>query len=208
MSRSFGKKKEVVQDPTRIAVGAEVGTFLAPAAPDDVRVAVPLLHALPAEHYAPLMKAVYKYIQEGSLSENAFNAMQSAAEFENVDFGALLSGIYTLVTIITRMKTKLSVVAADLAKMNFPAPFIELLVKLLRSSRPGLERLALTRSSHLPRLLSLRWRVDVVISSSSLSREMKPIITMEVDYLHSLSMYYSVPRTSHPCLIFGDELCR
>jgi hypothetical protein len=182
MSRSFGKKKEVVQDPTRIAAGAEVGTFLAPAAPDDVRAAVPLLHALPAEHYAPLMKAVYKYIQEGSLSESAFNAMQTAAEFENVDFGTLLSGMYTLVTIITRMKTKLSVVATDLAKMNFPAPFIELLVKLLRSSRPGLERLALTRSDHLPRLLSLRWRVDVVISSSSLSREMKPIITMEVQH--------------------------
>lgn len=179
MSKSFGRQKDV-QDPTKVPTGIDSSTFLTPLIPDEIRAVVPLLHQLPAESYAPLLKRVYVYLQDGNMTDAEYHSLQSK-EYSTLNFSVLFSGIYTLINVITKTKAKLSVVSADLGKMNVPPAFTELLMRLLRSARPGLEILALERNAYFPRLSNLRWRVDVTISSSSLSRILKPSILMQVN---------------------------
>lgn len=176
---SFGRQKKEPQDPTKVPAGIDSSTFFSPSIPDEVKAMVPILHAMPPENYAPLLRRFHKYMQDRDLGEQEYHALQSK-EFPDVDFAVVFSGLFTLTSLATKLKTKLSVIAADLGKMNVPAAFTDLFVRLLRASRASLEELALDTNFRLPHLQSFRWRVDVTISSSSLSRILKPSILMQV----------------------------
>jgi hypothetical protein len=176
--KSFGRQKEV-QDPTKVPVGIDSSTFMTPQIPDEVKGLVPLLHQLPAESFAPLLRRVYAFLQDGEMTEAEYHGLQTK-EFSSVNFAVMFTGLYTLISLIVRTKAKLSIIAADLAKINMPPTFIDLLVRFIRTARPGLEIIATSRTSHFPRLQHFRWRVDVTISSSSLSRILKPSIMMQV----------------------------
>jgi hypothetical protein len=84
-------------------------------------------------------------------------------------------------------------------------------VAVIRRSRDILEKAANDNRVRFPRLDALRWRVDVSISSSSLSRVMQPAILMEmtlgdgtirtfevpVDQFHDLR--FNVAKVREPC---------
>lgn len=177
---NFGRQKKEPQDPTRVPAGVDSSTFMSPAIPEEVKAAVPAIHAVKPENYAPLLRRFHKYMQErGSMSELEYHALQSK-EFADIEFSTVFSGLFALSTLVTKLKTKISVIAADLEKINMPLPFIDLYIRMLRSSRAGFELLAVDNNFRFPRLRSFRWRVDVTISSSSLSRILKPSIMMQV----------------------------
>ena len=180
VKHNFGRQKKEPQDPTKVPAGIDSSTFLSPSIPEEIKAVVPALHAVPAESYPSLLRRFHKYMQgRGEMSDQEFHALQSK-EFPDVEFSVVFSGLYTLTRIVTKLKTKLSVVAADLEKMNMPAPFIDLFVRMLRSARAGFELAAVDNNFRFPRLQKFRWRVDVTISSSSLSRILKPTIMMQV----------------------------
>lgn len=180
VKHNFGRQKKEPQDPTKVPVGIDSSTFLSPAIPEEIKAVVPALHAVAPENYPSLLRRFHKYMQgRGEMSDQEFHALKSK-EFPDVEFSVVFSGLYTLTRIVTKLKTKLSVAATDLEKMNMPAPFIDLFVRMLRSSREGFELIAVDNNFRFPRLQKFRWRVDVTISSSSLSRILKPTIMMQV----------------------------
>jgi hypothetical protein len=186
--RSFGKQKSQPVDPTRVPPGIDSSTFMSPAIPEEIKAAVPVLHALAAESYTPLLRRVNKFMLDGEMADAEFTQLQ-AKEFTDIDLSVVLSGLYTLVNRITKSKTKLSAIAEDLIKINMPGPFVELFIRLIRVSRNNFETLALNNNFKFPRLLKLRWRVDVTISSSSLSRILKPSIMLQVFiYISNISV--------------------
>lgn len=180
VKHNFGRQKKEPQDPTKVPTGIDSSTFMSPAIPEEVKSAVPAIHAVPQENYAPLLRRFHKYMQDrGEMSDQEYHALQSK-DFADVEFSTVLTGLFTLTTLITKLKTKLSTVATDLEKINMPVPFIDLFVRMLRSARAGFELLAVDNNFRFPRLRSFRWRVDVTISSSSLSRILKPSIMMQM----------------------------
>eukprot|EP01040_Poterioochromonas_malhamensis_P003304 gene3304-3524_t len=64
--------------------------------------------------------------------------------------------------------------------MNAPGPVVEEIVKEVMTSRLPYELLATQHRVQFFKLEKIRWRIDVVISSGSLSRVMKPNILMQM----------------------------
>lgn len=199
---NFGRQKKEPLDPTKVPPGIDSSTFMSPAIPDEVKAAIPAIHALPQENYALLLRRFHKYMHDrGQMSDQEFYALQTK-EFPGVELSIIMTGLFTLTTLVTKLKTKLSVVAADLEKINMPPPFIDLFVRMLRSSRAGFELLAVDNNFRFPRLRSFRWRVDVTISSSSLSRILKPSIMMQVHTYLALSLPKLISWLHHESPVF------
>lgn len=177
---NFGRQKKEPADPTKVPPGIDSSTFMSPLIPVEIKALVHSLHSVPQDSYAPLLRRFHTYTQNGGeMSDQDYHTLQ-AKEFPEIEFSVIFSGLYSLNTLVTKLKTKLSVVAADLEKMNMPAPFIDLFVRMLCSSRSGFELIAVDNNFRFPRLQNFRWRVDVTISSSSLSRILKPSIMMQM----------------------------
>jgi hypothetical protein len=180
VKHNFGRQKKEPADPSKVPLGIDTSTFMSPSIPVEVKALVPALHSVRTEEYAPLLRRFHKYMQErGEMSDQEYYTLQSK-EFSDIDFGVVFSGLYSLATLVTKLKTKLSVVATDLEKINMPTQFIDLFLRMLRSTRSGFEQIAVDNNFRFPRLQTFRWRVDVTISSSSLSRILKPSIMMQV----------------------------
>ncbi len=92
----------------------------------------------------------------------------------------LLSGVFDVLKTAVRVKTHGSVLRASLKTMFFPDSFSDALVTAVQQQRQRLESTALCRRVRLPTLKTLRWRVDVCISSGLLSRVMRPNILMQM----------------------------
>lgn len=120
---------------------------------------------------------------EATAPEDAFEAQTRAAAY---------TGVLMLLQAAIRHRTKLSVVQADLTKMNAPEAFVSDFVAVLRRHRATLEEATVQHSTRFPALDKLKWRVDVTISSSSARRVMQPALLMETALsdgsLHSFEM--------------------
>jgi hypothetical protein len=180
-SRNFGKAKAVVVDPTLIPPGIDTTTFFTPSIPDEIRDCVPMLHTIPVDIFREILQNVLIYLKEQQISQESYALMiKKVGTVEGLDLGVLVTGLYSIIRVAVRQKTKLSNINADLRKMNVPNHIVDDLVRVIRASRFELENLALTNRIRFPKLEKLRWRVDVIISSGSLSRVMRPALMMQV----------------------------
>ena len=68
----------------------------------------------------------------------------------------------------------------DLSKLNFPDRCVEAFLKVIKKKRKKIEKIAIGSSIRYPTLKSANWRVDVTISTSSLSRVLKPSVLMQL----------------------------
>jgi COMM domain containing 5 len=69
---------------------------------------------------------------------------------------------------------------SDLEKLNFPSYCVEAFVKVFKKKRKKIEKTALKSSIRYPTLKCANWRVDVTVSTSSLSRVLKPSVLMQL----------------------------
>lgn len=187
--RNFGKKKEV--DVTRVPDGIS-GTFFGASVPDDVKLVVPLLHdksspVATTEVVRACIARVIEYLKHGGTVEADVGAdvefvswqreigQQGSGEL----LGCVFSGVYSILRAAISCKVNTTKIVADLKRMNLPASVADDLGQAILRARPQLEKTAL-RSFRRTKLDLLRWRIDVVISSGSLSRVMRPSILMQM----------------------------
>lgn len=179
--------KAPVQDPTQLPPGLDTTTYFFPAIPTELKPLIPLLHSTPLEHVTTCLQAVVTYLQLQNggkyvaIDKAVYASMSSVLSME--DTNLLLTGLYFILRIAIRNKVKLSVVKTDLLKMNVPKEVVDLLTQALRRSRLDIESHVLTHRIQFHKLEKVRWRIDVVISTGSLSRVMKPSILMQVSGL-------------------------
>lgn len=180
---SLSKQKSATApvDTTHVPSGIDSSTFLSPEIPEVVKCAVPLLHELPIESCDEIIIEVANYLVKYQVS----NTLQlETQEFEGTNFsgsrGIIFSGLYSLLRAAIRQKVHFGNFAEDLRKMNFPEKVVERMVALLKEKRHEFEHCALDARIRFPRLEKLRWRIDVSISSGSLSRVMRPSILMQI----------------------------
>lgn len=179
MSRPTGKINKAAQDEiTRIPPGIDLTTFFAPHIPDDVRAAFLLFHEYPSDLITGLTKLMVKYLSVGDTFSLPPKLYSSEVSQEHLNL--LMTAIYIILKQAIRTKSKISVVRADLTAMKMPASFVETVCNELCEARMNLESVAVTNRLHFAHLEKLRWRIDVIISSGSLSRIMRPSILMQV----------------------------
>ena len=192
--RNFGKTAAIPQDPTKVPNGIDPSTYFAPSIPQEVREIVPILHSISLNLFRETLSTIMNYLQGNVvISDEYFLSLQRMAmklEKENgnktgtgggcSDYGLLFTGLYSMIKIAIQFKIKNEIIRNDLLKMNVPIPVIDDLIRVIRLSRFDIERAALANRIRFPRLEKLRWRVDVVISSGSLSRVLRPTILMQM----------------------------
>jgi hypothetical protein len=192
--RNFGKTAAVPQDPTKVPNGIDTSTYFAPSIPQEVKEIVPILHTVSPDLLRETLSTIINYLK-GNLvitDEHFLSLQRMALKLEKEgggsgssggaasEYGLFFTGLYSMIKIAIQFKIKNESIRNDLLKMNVPTHVIEDLIRVIRISRFDIERAALANRIRFPRLEKLRWRVDVVISSGSLSRVLRPTILMQM----------------------------
>jgi len=178
-----GKEEDLTQVPNALA-----GTFFGSTIPDDVKLLVPLLHREGASGFEVvrgIATHTIEYLNAGAVASNVLDsefiaAQRKLGQQNNEKFGFIYSGVFTVLKSAIASKVNTTRIVADLKKMNMPLQVADDLGQAIRRSRSELETTALHRRIRFPKLDKLRWRIDVVISSGSLSRVMRPAILFQL----------------------------
>lgn len=125
----------------------------------------------------PLLEAVIAYI-EGSDSDSG-RRLQKSMSLDSATLSALFTGVHWFVRVCTRSSLKPRALAAELADCKMHEPFITPLLQAVERARARQVAGEATVSSSLSKLSSLRWRLDVTISTSALHRVLRPALTMQ-----------------------------
>lgn len=200
----FGRTAAPPQDPTKVPAGIDTSTYFAPSIPDEVKACVPLFHIVPTEILRETLQNVLHYLKGGEVTDEQFLAMQRVSnKVEDLDYGVYFTGVYTIIRVAIRLKTKSETIRADLTKMNVPGGVVDDLIRVIRVSRFDIENAALANRIRFPRLEKLRWRVDVIISSGSLSRVLRPTILMQMILSNKLIKTFEVSTEQFNQLRYG-----
>jgi len=162
------------------------GSFLGPSVAPEIQASLPILQNLPQPVARKLLPLILSYLSAPSHDNIPSLQVDVAALQKDVEpaFSATLPIVFTGLMYIMRLAVKSRVslenFQANLQEINVPVPLITDLSTVLKKSRAPLETSALSNTLRFPTLSSLKWRVDVIISSSTVSRVLSPIVTVEV----------------------------
>jgi hypothetical protein len=184
--RNFGRTAAAPQDPTKVPPGIDSSTYFAPQIPDEIKELVPIFHRLTSTTLLhETLQHIINHLNGNELTDEQFLSLQrQSLKLESteppIDYGIFFTGLYSLIRIAIRYKIKNEIIRNDLIKMNVPSAVVDDIIRAIRASRFDIERAALVHRIRFPRLEKLRWRVDVIISSGSLSRVLRPTILMQM----------------------------
>lgn len=195
-----GRKAE---DPRQIPL--DVGATYFGGGLDKIPVSVvkvvPLLHdenKCSRDVVRGCLQGVIRYMKDGSTFSRTTTTQQSEAgaysygkfqsglismskdAMDTDDMNLLFTGLLSMVGGAVRSKTPTNLVVDHLKSMNVPAFVAEDIGQTMMKSRVPLEKVAFHNKEGFPRLSSFRWRVDVTISSGSLSRVMVPTLLFQM----------------------------
>jgi len=134
--------------------------------------------AVDQKQFRSLLGFVVTFLEQGTLPLDKKNALLSDATYLT-----LFNGLYDLVNCAIRSKVPDKVLVIDLKKLNIPDLYANDILTTLTTKRDSLEQSASSSSRAavaLPSISDLSWRVDVTVSTTSLSRVFRPSITLQV----------------------------
>lgn len=142
-------------------------------------------------HLTKIDKALFRKILQVIISvlegkvpdDGLLQKLQSETVTEDV-ISSLYAGLYSLLRSALRLpqtSLKPEQFKVDLGELKIPAELIpDLSSVVFGEKRLAFDAAALQNRNHLPTLDSLRWRVDVAISTSALNRVLEPTVLMEL----------------------------
>jgi len=169
-------------------------TFFSPKVPAEVKKLAIFLHSeeVPLHAFTAIVRKCSEYlVAPPTVDRSVFQALVEATSLKPWTCALLFTGVFFILQRVVRCRVKLEVAERDLLAMAFPAPFVTSLISELRERGGGGHafRSALLRAepnplvsrrAQQPRLKRLRWRVDVTISTSTVSRVMRPTVLMQL----------------------------
>jgi len=155
-------------------------SFLGQSIPPEVRaIVVPL-----AQVDQKLFRKILEFVVENLKGEEITNAhlteLQRATDPQTAALvPTFFSGLHYILRSAIRSKVSQEHLQADLNEIKFPQACTQDIAKVIQKGRTVLEDQALDQRIRFPTLSSLKWRVDVIVSSSFTSRVMTPVVMME-----------------------------
>ena len=131
--------------------------------------------ALPAKNFSRLVGFAVRHIEQGALPEET--------RLKLVDDEAILIYFTFALDVLQAaiaQHTKESTFSADLTKMQIKAEYVTELANAYKQRREAMSATAEASRVALPSITGVRWRVDVAISTTSLSRVFKPTVLMQL----------------------------
>jgi hypothetical protein len=137
------------------------------------------------------MEAEVKQNLDTLLADKKAKKKLSKSELEHVEqaqhqgpFSVLFTGFYTIFRAALRQHLKQEVFQEQISKMSLPDLVFKSVTGLYEKKREELENRAKQESQDwFEHIVNVRWRVDVTISTSMMTRVFKPVILMQVSML-------------------------
>ncbi|GCC25785.1 hypothetical protein chiPu_0004196 [Chiloscyllium punctatum] len=170
--------------------------FLGSRTPMEVDLMIKQLKDLDKEIFRKILKAVVNSL-EGKDSRESVRSIVETEGLSEEQLSYILAGMYTLLGEALRLpqtSLKQEVFKGDLRDLRIPEEFISDFASVVFGNRRSvLETAALQNRTRLPTLKDFSWRVDVAISSSSLTRALQPAILMQLKLSNGNVHRFEVP---------------
>ncbi|XP_028397701.1 COMM domain-containing protein 5-like [Dendronephthya gigantea] len=150
--------------------------------PTEVRKMVPYLTSLKVEKFKKLLEVVQHSLENYEVDQDILCSLRD----KNISEGSVLqifSGLHKIMKATLRLtltSIKQETYKAELLSYKIPENFVNEIIVNVFKSHTRVETGVLSNRIRLPGLQSLKWRVDVTISTSSLNRVLVPTVFMEV----------------------------
>lgn len=130
-----------------------------------------------------IISLAISYIQMNKIFESDFHStIMSVANSNRCHAETMFTGLYILIQEVIRSKIYLEVLKTDLSLLEIPDYAINHILHSISTARPDLEQKASSNAIGFPKLSNMRWRVDVVNSSSDSNLQtLRPSITMQIE---------------------------
>jgi len=157
-------------------------SFLGPSLPAEVKgILTPALTQMDQRVFRKMLEYVVEYLKGTEITDENIAELQAAVDPKTASLlPPLFTGLYYILRAAIRTKVAQEDFQKDLGEIKFPPVFAQDLGRVLNKSRALLESVAISKRIHYPTISNLKWRVDVVISTSFLSRIISPVVLMEV----------------------------
>lgn len=154
-------------------------TFLGDTVPNVVKKSMPTIHKLGEENFKTLLNAALDQFA-GKSNVSGLERAREASGLGEDSFHAVITCFITVLRAGFRERHKRKTLESDMNAMNFPEYVSKGFIKVFSKRRGSMESIAQSETFRYPTLKNLKWRVDVTISTSSLSRVLKPSVLMEM----------------------------
>lgn len=158
-------------------------SFLGGRIPPEIESLSKNLKDVDQETFRKILKAVVSAL-EGKDCREVMKSIAESSVIPQERLSHIVAGMYRVLSEAIRIPTsslKQEAFKEDLRDLRIPEEFItDFSSVVFGNRRAALEALTLQNDPHLPTLEELKWRVDVAISTSSLSRALQPSVLMQM----------------------------
>ncbi|XP_076447064.1 COMM domain-containing protein 5-like [Babylonia areolata] len=179
-------------------VAADRTSFVGVRVPPEIKTMVKKSAKMDRDVIRKLLKLVMQSL-EGEVSYGSFSSIVEGAgdKINEETLGIIYTGLLSLVKCAMRHSSsslKQQHFKEDLEELGIPAEFHEDLTScVFGTKRPSIDSRQLSSRPRLPRLLQLKWRVDVAISTSVLNRVLEPSVIMEMTFSNGITKVFEIP---------------
>lgn len=162
---------------------AERTSFVGARIPQEIKRLPKTLKQLDRQTFRKILRVLAQSLEGSDGVDESYSCIPSKAITEET-VAIVFSGLDKLVQCALRQPAgslKKEIFCDDLVQIGIQEEFIaDLANTVFGPKQEALRQSALDSCPRLPGLDNLRWRVDVAISTSSLSRVLEPTVTMEM----------------------------
>lgn len=170
--------------------------FLGPRIPNHIKLLHKNLVTLKKPVFQQLLKLAVQDFEGKNVTPNMYMSIKGAVDEESCNIDLIYGSLYMLLKCalsLPESSLKQEVFKEDLQALKIPNEFIEDLVRVVFGARKvAIKDNFLKVVPHIPKLKQLRWRIDVAISTSSLSRVLEPVIVMEIQLSNDQKKIFEV----------------
>ncbi|XP_060935503.1 COMM domain-containing protein 5 [Limanda limanda] len=171
-------------------------SFLGGRIPPEVESMSKSLKDVDHETFRRILKAVVSAL-EGKDSRDVMKAIAESSTISQERLSHIIAGMYRLLSEAIRNPTaslKQEAFKDDLRELRIPEDFItDFASVVFGNRRAALEAATSQNDPHLPTIEDFKWRVDVAISTSSLSRALQPSVLMQMKLSDGSLSRFEVP---------------
>jgi len=155
-------------------------SFLGPTLMPEIKKSIPMLNSLPKQVCVHAAEMALRYLKGNEIDETQVEEFSGAHSITTDQCAQLLTGLFFIYRAAYRAKTKPAGFRQGLDELKLPNELSISLNSLYKKNAEEVTASALERTLRFPRVESMRHRIDVAISTSSMSLVLKPSVLVEL----------------------------
>lgn len=156
-------------------------TFLGESVPTVIKQGMPLFHKISNKTFQSTLKEAVSFLQGKPKVVLEYEEGEGrSGQISDDQLQLVFTCVVTVLKAGFKERYKALDLKKDLESLNFPDYVCEAFLKVFKKKRKKIEKMAIGSSIRYPTMKSAQWRVDVTVSTSSLSRVLKPSILMQI----------------------------